>query len=107
MVDQFDVYLINLDDDVSEDPKNTRPGVVISPNELNRNLNHVLIAPIATTNAAYPTRISTTFLNADRRIILDQLRTVDQERLVKKIGEIDKASANAVLDLLQEMFAAQ
>ncbi len=105
MAKRFEVYLINLDDDVSDDPKNTRPAVIVSPDELNRNLDHVIIAPIASTNAKYPTRIATEFLNAKRRIVLDQLRTVDSSRLVKKIGEIDKASAEAVLELLQEMFA--
>lgn len=105
MAKRFEVYLINLDDEVSDDPKNTRPAVVVSPDELNRNLDHVIIAPIASTNANYPTRIATEFLNANRRIVLDQLRTVDSSRLVKKIGEIDKASAEAMLELLHEMFA--
>ncbi len=105
MVKQFEVYLINLDEAISDDPKNSRPGVVISPDEMNRNLGHAIIAPIASTNADFPTRIRTEFLNAERRIILDQLRTVDSSRLVKKIGEIDKGSAKAVLELLREMFA--
>ncbi len=105
MAKRFEVYLINLDEEVSDDPKNSRPAVIVSPDELNRNLDHVIIAPIASTNAKYPTRIATEFLNAKRRIVLDQLRTVDSSRLVKKIGEIDKTSADAVLELLQEMFA--
>lgn len=105
MAKRFEVYLINLDDEVSDDPKNTRPAVVVSPDELNRNLDHVIVAPIASTNAKYPTRIATEFLNAKRRIVLDQLRTVDSSRLVKKIGEIDTRSSEAVLALLQEMFA--
>lgn len=105
MVKQFEVYLINLDESISDDPKNSRPGVVISPDEMNRNLGHAIIAPIASSNAEYPTRIPTNFLNAERRVILDQMRTVDSKRLVKKIGEIDKDSAKAVLQLLQEMFA--
>ena len=78
---------------------------MISPDEMNRNLGHAIIAPIASSNANYPTRIPTNFLNAERRIILDQLRTVDSSRLVKKIGEIDKESATAVRELLRERFA--
>lgn len=105
MVKRFDVYLINLDDQISKDAKNTRPAVVISPDEANRNLGHVTIAPLSATNAKYPTRVSVEFLKAERFIILDQIRAVEKERLVKKIGEVEKASHGATLGVLQEMFA--
>ncbi len=105
MVSRFDVFLINLDDQPSNDPKNTRPAVVISPDELNRHVDTVIIAPLSSTNAAYPTRIEVDFLNANRSVILDQIRTVDKDRLVKKIGELDKPSRGAVIDRLQELFS--
>lgn len=105
MVKRFEVYLINLDDEISDDPKNSRPGVVISPDEINRNLGHVIIAPIASTTAKLPTRIATEFLNSDRQIVLDQMRTVDKARLVKRIGEIDGRSKDQVAEILLEMFA--
>jgi len=105
MVNRFDVYLVNLDREISRDPKNTRPCVIISPNELNRHLNSVLIAPLATTKAAYPTRVPVEFLNGIRHVILDQIRSVDRERLVKKIGEIEEASRREVIERLQELFA--
>ncbi len=105
MVNRFDVYLINLDDEPSEDPKNSRPGVVISPDELNQNLDHVIIAPIASTKAKYPTRVPTDFLNAERYVILDQPRTIARSRLVKKIGAIDEETRNAVTRILLEMFS--
>jgi mRNA interferase MazF len=105
VVNRFDVFLVNLDPTPSDAAKNTRPAVVVSPDELNRNVDHVLIAPIATTNAKYPTRVAVEFLNSERSVILDQLRTVDKERLVKKIGEISEASRDAILDRLCEMFA--
>jgi mRNA interferase MazF len=105
MVKRFEVYLINLDDEVTDDPKNSRPGVVISPDEMNRNLEHVIIAPLSSTNSNYPTRIPTEFLNAERHVVLDQLRTVDKNRLVKKIDDLDKKTIRATLGLLQEMFA--
>ncbi len=105
MVSRFDVYLINLDDRPSKDPKNTRPAVVVSPDELNRNVATVIIAPLASTNARYPTRIRIDFLNAERYVILDQIRTVDKERLVKKIGAVDPPARGAILEKLQEMFA--
>lgn len=105
MVNRFDVYLINLDISPSDDAKNTRPAVVVSPDELNRNIDHVIIAPIATTNARYPTRVAVDFLNSERFVILDQLRTVDKARLVKKIGEIAEPAQDAVLNRLGELFA--
>jgi len=105
VVNRFDVFLVNLDREISRDPKNTRPSVVISPDEINRNLNSVLIAPLATTKAAYPTRVPVDFLNGIRHVILDQIRSVDRERLVKKIGEIDEASRREIIGRLQEIFA--
>ncbi len=106
MVERFEVYLVDLDPQPTGEAKNTRPAVVISPDEMNRHTDHVLIAPLASTRAKYPTRISTAFLNAERFVILDQIRAVEKRRLVKKIGELDKDSADAVLALLAEMFAA-
>lgn len=105
MVSRFDVYLINLDDRPSKDPKNTRPAVVVSPDELNRNVDTVIIAPLASTNARYPTRIELDFLKAKRWVILDQIRTIDKDRLVKKIGMIDRPAQSIVIDRLQELFA--
>ena len=105
MVKRFEVYLVNLDDEPSDDPKNTRPAVIISPDEMNTNIGYVLIAPISSTNRLYPTRIPVELLDNERMIVLDQIRAVDKVRLVKKIGEIDKKSGAAALDRLQEMFA--
>jgi mRNA interferase MazF len=105
MVKRFEVYLVNLDDEPSKDAKNTRPAVVISPDEMNRNIGHVIIAPISSPTAKYPTRISVELLNNERSIVLDQIRTVDKDRLVKKIGDIGKAARGKTLDRLQEMFA--
>ena len=105
MVDRFDVYLVNLDSQPSKDAKNTRPCVVISPDEMNHNIQNVVIAPLSSNAEKYPTRIRVNFLNAERSVVLDQIRTVDKVRLVKKIGEIDKSSQKIILDRLQEFFA--
>jgi mRNA interferase MazF len=105
MVARFEVYLVNLDPDVSRDPKNTRPSVVISPDELNRNIQTILIAPLSSTRLLYPTRVPVEFLGSSRAIILDQIRAVDKTRLVKKIGEIDLAAKKSVIEKLQELFA--
>ena len=105
MVNRFDVYLINLDDRPSDDPKNTRPAVIVSPDELNRHVETAIIAPLSATKALYPTRIPVIFLNETRYVILDQLQTVDRSRLVKKIGELDQSSRPLVNEKLQELFA--
>ena len=105
MVSRFDVYLINLDAPPSADARNTRPGVVVSPDELNRNLDTVIIAPLSSTRLKYPTRVPLEFLNSERFVVLDQIRTVDKTRLVKKIGEIDAGSRKAVHAALAELFA--
>jgi mRNA interferase MazF len=105
VVKRFDLYLVNIDEQVSNDAKNTRPCVVISPDEMNVNLSHVLIAPISSGSTAYPTRVPVDILNSRRYIILDQIRTVDADRLVKKIGELDKPTQKITLDTLQEFFA--
>ncbi len=105
MVDRFDVYLVNLDAYASKDAKNTRPCIVVSPNEMNHNIQNVIIAPLSSVSVKYPTRITVNFLNNERAIVLDQLRTVDKVRLVKKIGEIEKGVQKETLERLQEMFA--
>ena len=105
MVSRFDVYLVNLDAEPSKDAKNTRPCVVVSPDEMNDHLANVIIAPLSAATTKYPTRVSVDFLNGERSIVLDQIRTVDKVRLVKKIGEIDKAVQKETLGLLQELFA--
>ena len=105
MVARFEVYLVNLDIDISKDPKNTRPAAVVSPDEMNRHLSTVLIAPISSTSLLYPTRISIDFLDSARAVILDQIRTVEKARLVKKIGGIEMAQRRTIVEKLGEMFA--
>lgn len=105
MVKRFDVYLINLDERPSDDPKNTRPAVVVSPDELNRNVETAIVAPLSSTNAVYPTRVPVNFLNEERYVILDQIQTIDRTRLVKKIGELEKEARAAITDRLLELFS--
>lgn len=106
MVKRFEVYLVNLDAVPSKNAKNTRPCVVISPDEMNRNISNVIIAPISAAAAKYPTRILVNFLKSERQVVLDQIRTVDKTRLVKKIGEIDDAAERgSILKCLAELFS--
>ena len=76
MVNRFDVYLVNLDAEPSKAAKNTRPCVVISPNEINHNIAGVIVAPLTAATTKYPTRISANFLNGDRVIVLDRGRII-------------------------------
>jgi len=105
MVSRFEVHLVSLDAEITSDPKNTRPCVILSPDEVNRNLETAIVAPLATTKTEYPTRVTVEFLNGRRHVILDQIRTVDQGRLVKKIGVIDEAFRRPIIERLQELFA--
>lgn len=105
MVVRFDVFLINLDPTIGNEIQKTRPCVVISPNEMNRNLSTVIVAPMTTKGRSYPTRISCHFQGKDGQIVLDQIRTVDKMRLAKRLGQINPNEQKAVLDTLAELFA--
>ena len=105
MVKRFEVYLVNLDPEISSDPKNTRPAAIVSPDEMNRHVATVLIAPVSSTDLLYPTRIQIDFLGSPRAVILDQIRPVEKARLVKKVGEIDIADRGQIVERLCEMFA--
>ena len=101
---RFDVFLVNLDPTIGNEIQKTRPCVVVSPDEMNRYISTVIIAPMTTKGRAYPTRIICQFQEKNGQIILDQIRTVDKSRLVKKIGQIAQNEQRTVLDILAEMF---
>ncbi len=103
-VNRFEVFLVTLDPTVGHEIKKTRPCTVISPNEMNHNIGTVIIAPMTTKGRRYPTRVDCTFQGVEGQIVLDQLRTVDKERLGKKLGQISPANSDRVLDILGEMF---
>lgn len=103
-VERFDVCLVSLDPTVGHEIKKTRPCLIISPNEMNCFIGTVIVAPMTTKGKKYPTRISCSFQGKKGQIILDQIRTVDKKRLVKKLGSISKKEQNRTLAILQEMF---
>jgi mRNA interferase MazF len=105
VVNRFDVFLVNLDPTIGSEIQKTRPCVVISPDEMNRYIATVIVAPMTTKGQSYPTRIACQFQGKDGQIVLDQIRTVDKNRLVKKLGQIDSDEQKAVLGTLAEMFA--
>jgi mRNA interferase MazF len=105
VVKRFDVHLVNLDPTLGREIKKTRPCLVISPDEMNEHIATVIIAPMTTKGQPYPTRVPCKFQGKEGQIVLDQIRTVDKVRLVKRLGQIDAATQKSVLVLLAEMFA--
>lgn len=103
MVKRFEVYLINLDPTQGEEIKKTRPCVILSPDEF-QFLETYIVAPMTTKYKPYPTRVGITFAGQKGYIVLDQIRTIDQARLIKKLGDIDKKAAFKSLSILQEIF---
>jgi mRNA interferase MazF len=102
-IKQYEVYLINLDPTVGCEIQKTRPCVVISPDEMNRNIQTVIISPMTTKSHDYPTRVKLTFRNKTGWIVLDQIRTVDKKRLVKKLGRISDDAIKKVKAIIKEM----
>jgi mRNA interferase MazF len=105
VVSRFDVFLVNLDPTVGSEIKKARPCVVISPNEMNRFIRTVIIAPLTSKGRGYPTRVDCRFDKKDGQVVLDQIRTVDKARLIKKLGRLDEETQERVLGGLAEMFA--
>ena len=105
VVKRFDVYLIHLDPTQGSEIKKTRPCLIISPDEMNRYINTVIVVPMSTKGRSYPTRVACKFQGKQGQVVLDQIRTVDKVRLVRRLGRIDVATQTSVLSILGEMFA--
>lgn len=104
-VKRFDVWLVNLDPTIGSEIKKTRPCLIVSPDEMNRHIRTVIVAPMTTKGRPYPTRVPCRFQGKNGQIVLDQLRTVDKARLVKRLGQIGGKTQQATLAILAEMFA--
>lgn len=105
VVSRFDVYLVRLDPSEGHESQKTRPCVIISPDEMNRHIQTVNVAPMTARGRPYPTRVPVTFQRKAGQIVLDQIRTVDKGRLVTRLGRINKTTATAVLAALGTIFA--
>jgi mRNA interferase MazF len=103
VISQYDVFLVNLDPTIGHEIKKTRPCLVVSPDEMNRNVATVIIAPMTTTSRVYPTRVAVTFKRKNGWIVLDQIRAVDKRRLVKRLGTITEPVILRVKATLSEM----
>ena len=104
-VSRFDVFLVNLDPTVGGEIRKSRQCVVVSPDEMNRHVRTVVVAPLTTAGHRYPSRAPVRFASRDGQVVVDQLRTVDKARLAKRLGALDEREAAAVLDVLREFFA--
>ena len=102
---RFDVFLVQLDPTIGSEMQKERPCVVVSPDEMNRNIRTVIIAPMTTKGGDYPSRVPCRFQGKHGTIVLDQLRTIGQQRLVRKLGSISASVRKDVLATLSEMFA--
>lgn len=104
-VSRFDVFLVRLDPAVGSEIKKTRPCLVVSPDEMNRHIRTAIVAPMTTKGRPYPTRVACRFKGKSGQVVLDQIRTIDKERLIRKVGRLDRRAADAVLQVLSDMFA--
>jgi len=101
---RFEVYLVNLDPTIGSEIRKTRPCLVISPDEMNHYIGTVIIAPMTTKVREYPTRVPCTFQGVAGQVVLDQIRTVDKSRLVKRLGHLSAPVAERLTNVLLEMF---
>src|SRR6476661_1840114 len=101
VIERFQVHLVNLDPTVGSEIEKVRPCMIISPNEMNQHLNTVIIAPLTSTIRNYPTRINCSFQQKQGQLVLDQIRTIDKQRLVKLVGDMDERTGHAALSLLR------
>jgi mRNA interferase MazF len=105
VTERFNIFLVRLDPTAGAETAKTRPCVIVSPEELNRAVSTVIIAPMTTTQRGWPTRVEISFQGKTGEIALDQIRAVDKSRLVKRLGKLDSKTADAVLGTLGTLFA--
>lgn len=105
VVKRFDIYVVNLEPTVGSEIRKTRPCLVISPDEMNRHIGTVIVGPMTTQGRSYPTRVTCRFQGKEGQVVLDQIRTIDKTRLVRRIGRVSPSTQKAVLTVLAEMFA--
>jgi mRNA interferase MazF len=103
-INQYQIILVNLDPTLGSEIKKTRPCVVISPNEMNKFLNTVVIAPMTTSSKNYPTRIEFRHDNKIGWIVLDQIRTIEKQRIIKDLGRLTKSEIDELKSVLKETY---
>jgi mRNA interferase MazF len=104
IVQQYEVFIVNLDPTVGSEIRKTRPCAVISPDEMNKHLDTVIIAPITSQSKTYPTRVFVNLEGNENWVVLDQIRTIDKIRLTKKIGKLNQKEINSIKHVIKETF---
>jgi mRNA interferase MazF len=104
VIRRADIWMVSLDPTIGREIKKIRPCMIISPDEANKYLDTVMIAPLTSTVRHYPSRVNCTFNNKKGQIVIDQIRAVDKVRIAKKLGIIDEKTALEVFNLLQAYF---
>lgn len=104
MVKRFDIWLVKLNPTVGSEVNKTRPCMVISPDEVNKHLKTVTVIPLTSTIKDYPTRINCVFQNKNGQLVIDQIRSVDKKRLIKKLGTMNKETSIKTCEIITEMF---
>jgi len=104
IVQQYDVFIVNLDPTVGREIKKTRPCVIISPDEMNRYLDTVVIAPITSQSKNYPTRVMIDLEGQKNWVVIDQIRTIDKSRLTKNIGSLSQKETSTIKHVIRETF---
>lgn len=103
-INQYDIILVNLDPTVGSEIKKTRPCVVVSPNEMNRHLRTIVIAPMTTSSKNYPTRVEVKHDNKMGWVVLDQIRTIDIQRILNRLGRLSIPEIKEVKAIIKETF---
>ena len=101
---QYDIVLVNLDPTVGSEIKKTRPCLIISPNEMNRHLRTVVIAPMTSKSRDYPTRVLVKHNKQEGWVVLDQIRTIDKKRIIKSLGTLSAKEIKECKSVLRETF---
>ena len=104
-INRFDILLVSFDPSQGHEIKKTRPCVIVSPNEMNKYIKTLIVAPMTSKIRNYPTRIPVVFESKEGTIALDQIRTIDKSRIIRNLGTLDTKIANTVLETLGKMFS--
>ena len=103
VINQYDIFLISLDPTIGHEIRKSRPCAIISPDEMNKYISTVIIAPMTSKSHSYPTRVPIKFMGKNGWIVLDQLRTVDKKRLIKKFGKLDQKTIDKIKSVIKQM----
>lgn len=103
VINQYEIFWVNLDPTIGHEIKKIRPCVIISPDEMNNNIDTVIIAPITSKSKNYPTRLKISLEKKDGWIVLDQIRTIDKQRLKDKLGKLEESETLKIKNVLKEM----